>query len=260
MKKKEIKELLSRFDEVKIPDKYKILSFCGAEYKCGYTEKMRKSARRMNLVRVAVLSALIALLICFTAAFATSEQVQELFGYIKVRIFYGDGSYYDKIVGSYPLDGVQTSAQTQWHPDGIVQKPDYWKDRQKDVSGYTVEFIKAEENTITLHIVGGEEFKVYKNYVKLERLDISAKDAEWATVFERLMPVYSFDAGYATAPTTDVINGEGNFTTEIEKLSGIFADNKTEGYKYRITVKVCSPEGKMDEGDVTAIFEMNDFE
>lgn len=251
MKKRDIKNALSRFDETKIPDKYKILSSCGVEYKYEYTEKMHKRVRHMNLVRVAALLVLISLIVSFTTAFATSEQVQELFGYIKVRFFYGDGSYSDKIVGSYPLDSVHTSAQGQWQPNGIVQNPDYWKEHQKDVSGYEIDVVDISGGGITVHIFGGEDFRVYKNYVKIERIDTSEQFAQWHTVFERLMTQYG--GGYATSPTTDVINGEGDFTSEIDKFSEIFAGNETGKYKYRITVKVCSP-NKTDEGNISAEF------
>ncbi|MBQ8404744.1 MAG: hypothetical protein IJX55_10060 [Clostridia bacterium] len=251
MNKKEIKEALSHFDETKIPDKYRILSACGVEYKYEYTEKMHKSVRRMNFVRVAALFVLITLLTCFTTAFATSEQVQELFGYIKVRFFYGDGSYSDKIVGSYPLDGAQTSANAQRPPDGIVPNPDYWEIHQKDVSGYEVNVVNIGEKSITLHIFGGEDFCVYENYVKIERLDTSSQFAEWQTVFERLIAQYG---GGTYAPKTDVISGAGDFTSEIETLSQILAGNEAGNYKYRITIKVCSPTGEMDGGDVSAEF------
>ena len=256
MKKRDIKNALSRFDETKIPDKYKILSSCGVEYKYEYTEKMHKRVRHMNLVRVAALLVLISLLVSVTTAFATSEQVQEFFGYIKVRFFYGDGSYSDKIVGSYPLDSVHTSAQQgQWQPDGIVQNPDYWKDRQKDISGYKIDVVDIGVGSITVHIFGGEDFRVYKNYVKIERIDTFEQFAQWHTVFERLMTQYG--GGYATNPTTDVINTEGDFTSEIENLNQILAGDEEGRYKYRITIKVCSAAGKEDEGDISTEFTLD---
>ncbi len=254
MNKKDIKNALSRFDETKIPDKYKILSSCGVEYKYEYTEKMHKSVRRMNLVRVAALLVIISLLVSFTTAFATSEQVQELFGYIKVRFFYGDGSYSDQIVGSYPLGGAQTNANGVRPPDGIIQNPDYWEAHQKDVSGYELTVLNTDGNGITVHIFGGEDFRVYKNYVKIERIDTSSRFAEWHTVFERLMTQYG---GGTDTPRTDVISGEGDFTSEIENLGRIFEGDEAGIYKYRITLKVCSAFGEADEGNISAEFTLN---
>ena len=46
MKKKEIKELLSRFDEMKMPDGQKIISACGAEYR--YVPREKATAQEKN--------------------------------------------------------------------------------------------------------------------------------------------------------------------------------------------------------------------
>ena len=67
------------------------------------------------------------------------------------------------------------------------------------------------------------------------------------------------ESGNTTAPTTGVYDGEGNFVAEIDGLAELLADEE-DMYEYRITIKVCSPEGAPDEGDITVKFDPKNFE
>jgi len=109
-----------------------------------------------------------------------------------------------------------------------------------------------------VHINGGEAFKVYKNYVKLERLEKGMLGAKWENIYERLLPSYGMESGSTTAPTTGVYEEAGDFSANIEGLMELLK-NDGKKYEYRITVKVCSATGEMDEGDISAEFELSDF-
>ncbi len=266
MKKKEIKELLSGFGEIKMPDEQKIISSCGAEYR--YVPwKSERRARRKKLAP-ALIAAIIIMIASAVTVAANSEGVQEMWRYVesKIRVFYGDGSYRDEVIGGYVPTStntgpIGTSAQTQLPPGGIIQNPEYWDKHKKDVSGYTaiVTHIQTEGERIVLHINGGEKFKIYKNYVKLERREKNAHGSEWENIFERLMPSYGTESGNTTAPTTGVYDGEGSFAANIDGLAELL-ENDGADCEYRITVKVCSHAGEMDEGDISIKFDLNDFD
>jgi hypothetical protein len=269
VKKKEIKELLSRFDEMKMPDGQKIISSCGAEYR--YVPREKSPVQRKKRISLALVTAIIIMLIAsaITVA-ANSESVEQLWQYVetKIRVFYGDGSYKDEVIGGYVPVGTgsssaiaQTAGQTQRPPDGIIQNPEYWDEHKKDVSGYTatVTHVQQGSERIILHINGGEEFKVYKNYVKLERKKKMTFGAKWENIYERLLPEYGMESGNTTAPTTGVYDGEGNFVAEIDGLAELLAGEAAD-FEYRITIKVCSPKGAPDEGDITVKFDPKNFE
>lgn len=267
MRKKEIKELLLGFDEIKMPDGEKIISACGAEYRYIPQEHVRERRRRIApALAVAIILMLIASVITVAA---NSEGVQEIWQYVErtIRVFYGDGSYSDEVIGGYVPVGtggttqtpVQSSAQTQRPPSGVVQNPDYWNEHKKDVSGYTagVEYIQAESGRIIVHINGGEDFRIYKNYVKLERRIKGLSGAVWENIYERLLPVYELESGNTLAYTTNIYEGEGDFAVNISGLDELLIEYK-DGYipyEYRITVKVCSPSGEYDEGDISVKFD-----
>jgi hypothetical protein len=267
VKKKEIKELLSRFDEMKMPDGQKIISACGAEYR--YVPREKATVKRKKRISLVLVTAIIIMLIASAVTVAAnSESVEQLWQYVerKIRVFYGDGSYSDEVIGGYVPVGtgsaiVQTAGQTQRPPDGIVQNPEYWDEHKKDVSGYNAEVTRVmlEQGRIIVHINGGEDFKVYKNYVKIERREEGLFGAKWENIYERLLPEYGMESGNTTAPTTGVYDGEGNFVAEIDGLAELLADEE-DMYEYRITIKVCSPDGAPDEGDIAIKFDPKNFE
>lgn len=266
MKKKEIKDMLSGFDEMKMPDGQKIISACGAEYR--YVPRERARARRKRIAPILVAAIILMMIASAVTVAANGESVGEIWQYVesKIRVFYGDGSYRDEVIGGYvPVStntgAFQTAGQTQRPPDGIIANPEYWDEHKKDVSGYTAEVthIQAESERIILCINGGEKFKVYKNYVKLERKKKMTFGAQWETVYERLMPSYGMESGSTTAPTTGVYDGEGSFVAEIDGLAELLVSEAVD-CEYRITVKVCSPEGELDEGDITVKFDPKNFE
>lgn len=266
MKKKEIKEMLSRFDEIEMPDGQKIISSCGAEYRCVSREK--NNIRRRRIAPAFAVATIILLIASIITVAANSEGAREFWRYVErtIRVFYADGSYSDEVIGGYMPVGtggtqihLQTSAQTQRPPSGVVQNPDYWNEHKKDVSGYTAElkYIQAESGRIIVHINGGEDFRVYKNYVKLERRIKGLSGAVWENVYERLLPVYELESGNTLAYTTDIYEDEGDFAVNIEgleKLLIVYKDGYMP-YEYCITVKVCSPSGEYDEGDIAVKFE-----
>ena len=253
MRKKDIKKALSLFDQTKIPDRYMIIQGCGAEYR--YERKGNKPSRirRGNLLPAIAVFIIMSTIAVFTTAFANAEDMMEFFNYVEYRIrnFYGDGSYTDKVVGSYVDKTAHVStAPSTWLPSGIVVSPEYEQSHQKDVSGYTAEVVGISETNVTVRINGGEYFRVYKNYVKLERV---CEGAEWEPVFERTIFEHHSIGGTST-PMTGIIDTEGDFTSEIDILSAIFAQDEGVEYRYRITVKVCSAEGEQDFGNITAEF------
>jgi hypothetical protein len=271
MKKKEIKNLLSRFDEFKMPDKHKIISSCGTEYRYipRESEQYRHSRALSPLMLVVIIIMIIASIVTVSA---NLEGAQGFMKYIEyhIRVFYGNGSYSDKVVSGYvpgasvngtAQTGAHTGANTQTGPNGIVQNPDYWDKHQKDVSGYTAEvkYVQVGGERIVVHINGGEDFKVYKNYVKIERRSKTESGAKWENIFERLLPSYEIESGNVVLPTTGVYSGKGDFVAEIEGLARLLESDGAE-YEYRITVKVCSPKGAPDEGNVSAKFEPKDFQ
>jgi hypothetical protein len=67
------------------------------------------------------------------------------------------------------------------------------------------------------------------------------------------------ESGNTIAPTTGVYDGEGNFVAEIDGLAALLAGEAVD-CEYRITVKVCSPNGELDEGDITVKFDPKNFE
>ena len=268
MKKKEIKDLLSGFDEIKMPDGEKIISSCGAEYR--YIPHERVPERRRRLVPALAVAIILMLMASMITVAANSEDVQELWQYVerRIRVFYGDGSYSDEVIGGYaPVGTGATQATTQGAaqghpiPDGIVQNPDYWNEHKKDVSGYNAEVTRVmlEQGRIIVHINGGEDFKVYKNYVKIERREEGLFGAKWENIYERLLPALDVEVGAPVIPTTGIYEGAGDFAANIECLAGLLADEE-DMYEYRITVKVCSPEGELDEGDITVKFDPKSFE
>lgn len=254
MKKKEIKRLLSRFDETKMPDKHKIISECGAEYRYVYRElPERRARRRFSPAMIFVI--IIMIVASIATVSANLEGVRDFMQYVEYRIryFYGDGSYSDVVVSTQvPGDFDVGTQQGGVMPDGMLQKPDYWKDHQKDVSGYIAKVTHVQQSVgrIIVHINGGEDFKVYKNYVKLERRLRGEENGEWENIFERLLPSYNPNG---ITPTTGIYEGEGSFSANIENLGALLAEDQGE-FEYRVTVKVCSPEGEMDEGSVSAVF------
>ena len=186
---------------------------------------------------------------------ANLEGLRDVMQYVEYRIryFYGDGSYSDVVVSTQvPGDFDVGTQQGGFMPDGMLQNPDYWKDHQKDVSGYTAEVTHVQRNSgrIIVHISGGEDFKVYKNYVKLERRVRGEESGAWENIFERLLPSYNPNG---ITPTTGVYEGEGSFSANIENLGDLLEDEQGV-FEYRVTVKVCSPAGEMDEGSVCAVF------
>lgn len=252
MRKKDIKKALSAFDEVKIPDKYKMTEGCGAEYRYVRKEKPRRE-RRGNLLPAVVVFALLSAMAVFATASANAEDMLKFFNYVEYRIryFYADGSYTDKVIGSYVDKTAEvTTALSLWMPDGIVVSPEYEQSHRKDVSGYTAQVVSVGEAGITVRVNGGEDFRIYKNYVKLERM---RDGGEWENVFERTVFEHHSVGGTAT-PVTGIIETEGEFTSEIDILSAIFAQDELAEYRYRVTVKVRSAEGEQDFGDVTAEF------
>jgi len=266
MKKKEIKNLLSGFNEMKMPDGQKIISACGAEYR--YIPKECGQARRRRFAPALVVAIIFMLIASIITVAANSEDMQEIWRYVErtIRVFYDDGSYSDEVIGGYVPVGtggtqipLRTSGQIQRPPDGVVQNPDYWNEHKKDVSGYTaeVEYIQTESGRIIVHINGGEDFRVYKNYVKLERRIKGLSGAMWENIYERLLPVYELESGNTLVHTTNIYEGEGDFAVNINGLDELLIEYK-DGYipyEYRITVKVCSPSGEYDEGDIAVKFD-----
>jgi hypothetical protein len=254
MRKKDIKKSLCLFDETKIPDKHKIIEGCGAEYRYEHKEKKPSLAARVNLLPAIAVFIVVSTIALFATAFANAEDMMEFYNYVEYRIrhFYADGSYTDKVIGSYVDKTSQASAAppTSWMPDGIIISPEYEQSHRKDVSGYTVEVVGIGETGITVRINGGEDFRIYKNYVKIERI---SEGTEWDTVLERTIFQHHSTGGTST-PMTEIIETEGEFTSEIDRLSAIFAQDEIGEYRYRITVKVCSAEGDQDFGDITAEF------
>lgn len=260
MKKKEIKGLLSRFDETKLPDKHKMLEGCGAEYRYQYKEKKAKF-RRGNFLPALLVFIIMSTITVFATAAANIEDMQEFFNYVEYRIryFYGDGSYSDEIIGTYvPNDVPQSSQQTLRPPDGMAINPEYWENHQKDVSGYTAEVthVQPKVNRIVIHVNGGEDFKIYESYVKLERKIKADPNGKWRTVYERLLPVYNASG---TVPTTIVYKGFGDFSVNINNLQKYINESETGFYTYRVSVMVCTPTGEMDAGEISAEFDAEDF-
>ena len=265
MKKKEIKNLLSRFDDVKMPDKQKIVSSCGAEYRYVPRESAERPRKRAlsPLMLVIIIIMIIASIVTVSA---NIEGVQDFVQYVerKIRVFYGDGSYSDVVIGNYVTVGsggssngsMNFSQQTMIPPSGIVQKPSYWESHKKDVSGYTAKITHIQPNSdrLIMHIVGGEDFKVYSDYVKLERREKESTATPWETIFERQIPTWDMTSGTYVS-TTGVYKNEGDFSVNIYELMGLLESK----YEYRITVKVCSPSGELDAGDVSAVFTLSDF-
>jgi hypothetical protein len=203
---------------------------------------------------------------------ANIEGVQDFVQYVerKIRVFYGDGSYSDVVIGGYVTGGtsgnisMNMTQQTQMPPSGIVPNPSYWEEHEKDVSGYTAEVthIQLNANRIIVHINGGEDFKVYKTYVKIERREKGRECARWIYVYERGMPSYEMASGNTVAYTTGVYEGECDFAIDFDRsLWGILSVDGmlNSQYEYRVTVKVCSPSGELDAGDVSAVFSLSDF-
>ena len=95
--------------------------------------------------------------------------------------------------------------------------------------------------------------------IKLERKKKMTFGAKWENIYERLLPEYGMESGNTIAPTTGVYDGEGNFVAEIDGLAELLAGEAVD-CEYRITVKVCSPKGELDEGDITVKFDPKNFE
>lgn len=263
MKKKEIKALLSRFDDVKMPDKQKIVSSCGAEYR--YVPK--ESAERPRKRALSPLMLVIIIIMIIASIVTVSANIDGVQGFVqyverKIRVFYGDGSYSDVVIGDYVTGGtsgnisMNMTQQTQMPPSGIVPKPSYWEEHEKDVSGYTakVTHIQPSSDRLIMHIVGGEDFKVYSDYVKLERREKGSAATPWKTIFERQIPTWDMTSGTYVS-TTNVYENEGDFSVNIYELIGLLESK----YEYRVTIKVCSPSGELDAGDVSAVFSLSDF-
>ncbi|MBQ9745773.1 MAG: hypothetical protein IJW21_03005 [Clostridia bacterium] len=252
MKKKEIKKLLLRFDEAKIPDKYKILEGCGAEYRYRYKEK--KERYRRNLLPALLIFIIMSVIALFATAAANIEDMQKFFSYVEYRIryYYADGSYTDKVFGSY-VDKTASTSATLYLPSGIVVKPEYEASHKKDVSADTMEVKNVGAGSIMVHIEGGESFMVYKNAVRLERMPAGEDGAEWEKIFDRTVFEYHSD-GSTLTPTTGVMEGGGDFTSNIEGLGAMLSQDTAGKYKYRITLTVCSAEGEQDFGEVSAEF------
>ena len=251
MKKKDIKKALSRFDDIKIPDKYKVLAACGEEYEYKYRDKRYKGAWQGRLLPALLVFIMASVIAVFATASATIEDMQEFMQYVeyRVRYFYADGSYRDEIKGSY-VD--KSSASTSQHTfplvSGIVIGEEYLKTHTVDTSDFTACVEEISQSGVTLSVIGEKRFMIYKNYVKLERMNESG---EWEILMEGSVFEYT-SRGDTLLPRTDVIEKTGEYTFTDSVLMDILSQN-TEG-KYRITVKISTDAREYDFGDVSAEF------